>query len=69
MKKTVTLLVSEALGMECIKYYETGERKYIIDSTKVLAYGEIKYLCALINASPHITTIFTIIVVDLPPTC
>jgi hypothetical protein len=62
------LSVMEALGMECTKYYETGESIYAIDSRKVPAYGEIKYFCAWISATPHITTIFTIIVVDFPPT-
>jgi hypothetical protein len=62
------LSVMEALGMGCTKYYETGESIYAIDSRKVPTYGEIKYLCAWISATPHITTIFTIIVVDLPPT-
>jgi hypothetical protein len=60
--------VMEALGMECMRYYETSKIIYAIDSRKFPAYGEIKYFCAWITASPHITTIFTIIVVDLPPT-
>jgi hypothetical protein len=40
----------------------------VIDSRKVPKYGDIKYLYASITTTPHITTIFTIIVVDLPPT-
>jgi len=35
------LSVMEALGMGCIKYYETGESIYAIDSRKVPAYGKI----------------------------
>jgi hypothetical protein len=31
----MTLYVMEALGMECTKYYETGESIYAIDSRKV----------------------------------
>jgi hypothetical protein len=62
------LSVMQALGMECMRHYETGEIIYAIDSRKVPAYGEIKYFCAWITVAPHITTIFTIIVVDLPPT-
>jgi hypothetical protein len=58
--------VMESLGMECTKYYETCEIIYAIDSRKYLAYGEIKYFCAWICATPHITIVFTIIVVDLP---
>jgi hypothetical protein len=61
------LSIMEALGMECTKYYETGESIYAIDSRKVPAYGEIKDFCAWISVAPHITTIFTIIVVDFPP--
>jgi ribonuclease HI/probable phosphoglycerate mutase len=60
-------LVMEALGMVCTQYYETGENIYAIDSRNVATYGEIKYLCACITVVPHITTIFRIIVVDLPP--
>jgi hypothetical protein len=41
---------------------------YSIDSRKVPACGEINFLCAWINAVPHITIVFTIIVVDFPPT-
>ena len=58
----------ESIGMECIKYYEMGERIYAIDSIKVTTYGEIKYFCACISTTPHIKTFFTIIVVDFPPT-
>jgi hypothetical protein len=58
------LSVMEALGMECTQYYQTCESIYAIDSRKVPTYGEIKYFCALISVTPHITTIFTIIVVD-----
>jgi len=39
--------------MECTKYHEIGEIIYAIDSRKVSVYGEIKYLCAWINATPH----------------
>jgi hypothetical protein len=38
----MALVVMEALGMSCSKYYETGESIYAIDSRKVSAYGEIK---------------------------
>jgi hypothetical protein len=62
------LEVMEALGMSCTKYYETGESIYAIDSRKVPAYGEIKDFYAWIIVAPHIITVFTIIVVDLPPT-
>ena len=62
------LAVMEALGMSCTKYYETCESIYAIDSKKVPAYGEIKDFYAWIIVAPHIITIFTIIVVDLPPT-
>jgi ribonuclease HI len=62
------LAVMEALGMSCTKYYETGESIYAIDSRKVPAYGEIKDFYAWITTTPHIITVFNIIVVDLPPT-
>jgi hypothetical protein len=62
------LSVMQALRMECTRHYETGESIYAIDSRKVPAYGEIKYFCAWISATPHITIVFTIVVVDLPPT-
>ena len=52
--------------MGCAKYCEVGKIIYAIDSRKVPAYGEIKEFCAWISAAPHITTVFTIIVVDLP---
>jgi ribonuclease HI len=61
------LAVMEALGMSCTKYYETSESIYAIDSRKVPAYGEIKDFYAWITTTPHIITIFNIIVVDLPP--
>jgi hypothetical protein len=61
------LAVMEELGMNCTKYYETNESIYAIDSRQVPAYGEIKYFYAWIMASPHIITVFNIIVVDLPP--
>jgi hypothetical protein len=64
----IPLIVMEALGMSCTKYYETGERIYAIDSRKVSAYGEIKQFYAWITTPSHIITIFNIIVVDLPPT-
>jgi hypothetical protein len=54
--------------MECTRHYETGEIIYAIDSRKVSAYGEIKDFCAWISVTPHITIVFTIVVVDLPPT-
>jgi hypothetical protein len=60
------LSVMEDLGMECNKYYEIGEIIYSIESRKVQACREIKYLCAWISATPHITTIFTMIMVDFP---
>jgi hypothetical protein len=62
------LVVMEALGMSCTKYYETGESIYAIDSRKVPTYGEIKYFYAWIMETPHIITVFNIILIDLPPT-
>ena len=61
------LSMMEVLGMECTRHYETGEIIYDTDSRKVSYYGEIKYFCVGIATTPHITTIFTIIVVDFPP--
>ena len=61
------LAVIEALGMSCTNCYETGEIIYAIDSRKVSAYGEIKDFYAWITDTPHIITVFNIIVVDLPP--
>jgi hypothetical protein len=46
------LVVMEALGMSCTKYYETGESIYAIDSRKVPAYGEIKELLCLDHDDP-----------------
>jgi hypothetical protein len=40
------LVVMEALGMSCTKYYETYEIIYEINSRKVPTYGEIKYFYA-----------------------
>jgi hypothetical protein len=62
------LAVMEALGMRCTKYYETGEIIYAIDFRKVPTYGEIKYFYAWITTTPHIITVFNIVVVELPPT-
>jgi hypothetical protein len=59
------LSVMESLGMECTKYYETCEIIYAIDSRNVPPYGKIKDFYAWISATPHTTTIFTIIVVYL----
>jgi hypothetical protein len=64
----VPLSVMQGLGMECTRHYETGESVYAINSRKVLAYGEIKYFYAWIIATPHITVVLIVIVVDLPPT-
>jgi hypothetical protein len=64
----MSLSIMEALGMECKKYYEIGETNYAIDSRKVHAYGEIKGFCAWISVAPHITIVFTIIMVYIPPT-
>jgi hypothetical protein len=66
--RIMSLSLMQALKMECTIHYEASESIYAIDSRKVLAYGEIKYLCAWISVAPHITTIFTIVVIDLPPT-
>jgi hypothetical protein len=63
------LEVMEALGMRCTKYYESGERIYAIDSRQVPNYEEIKDFYSWIIVSPHILTIFDIVVVELPPTC
>jgi hypothetical protein len=57
----MTLAVMEALGINCTKYYETGESIYAIDSRQVPAYGEIKDFYAWITAAPHIITVFNII--------
>jgi hypothetical protein len=62
------LVVMEALGMNCTKYYDIGESIYAIDSRQVPSYGEIKEFYAWIMMAPHIITVFIIIVVDLPPT-
>jgi hypothetical protein len=59
------LEVMEALGMDCTKYYETGESIYAIDSRKVPTYGEIMEFYAWITKPPHIIIVFNIIVVDL----
>jgi hypothetical protein len=61
------LVVMESLGMNCTKYYETGESIYAIDSRKVPAYGEIKDFYSWITMAPHIIIVFNIIVIDLPP--
>jgi hypothetical protein len=61
------LVVMEALGMNCTKYYESGEIIYVIASRKVSSYGEIKYFYSWIMMTPHIVIVFNIIVVDLPP--
>ena len=58
----------QAIGLECIKYYEMREITYATDSRQVSTYREIKDFCAWISSAPLITTIFTIIVVDLPAT-
>ena len=62
------LSIMEAMGLECTKYFEVGEGIFSIYSRIVLAYGEIKYFLSLDKFCPHINTIFTIIVVDLPLT-
>jgi hypothetical protein len=62
----MSLVVMEALGMSCTKYYETVESIYAIDSRKVPSYGEIKDFYSWITTTPHIITVFNIIVVDLP---
>jgi hypothetical protein len=61
----MSLSVMQELGTECTRHYETCEIIYAIDSRKVLAYGEIKYFCAWISAAPHMTIVFTIVVVDV----
>jgi hypothetical protein len=66
MNNIMPLAVVEELGMICTKYFETGESIYVIDSRKVPSYGEIKDLYAWITTTPHIITVFNIIVVDLP---
>jgi hypothetical protein len=63
----IPLFIMEALGMQCTKYYETGGIIYSIDSIKVRAYGEIKDIFAWICATPHIITMFNIIVFYLHP--
>jgi hypothetical protein len=64
----VPLAIMEALSMSFTNYYETSESIYAIDSRKVPTYRELKYFYAWITTTPHIITIFNIIVVDLPPT-
>jgi hypothetical protein len=64
----MSLSIMEVVGLECTKYYEASESIYAIDSRKVPTYGEIKDFCAWISSAPHIKTMFTIIVVDLPTT-
>jgi hypothetical protein len=61
------LAVIEASSMNCTKYYETGDSIYAIDSRQVPTYSEVKEFYAWITTTPHIITIFNIIVVDLPP--
>jgi hypothetical protein len=61
------LMVMEALGMSCTKYYEIAKSICAIDSRKVSTYREIKDFYAWITVAPHIITVFNIIVVDLPP--
>jgi hypothetical protein len=68
INKIIPLAVMEALGMRYRKYYEKGERTYVIDSRKVPTYGEIKYFYAWITVAAHIIRVFNIVVVDLPPT-
>jgi len=63
----MSLSVMEALGIGWTKYYETIEIIYVIDSRKVPTYGEIKYFYAWISVNPHVTIMFTITLVDLPP--
>jgi hypothetical protein len=60
------LSIMEAIVMECTKYHETSQIVYAIDSRKVPNCGEIGDFCSWICATPHIITIFSIIVVDLP---
>jgi hypothetical protein len=62
----IPLAVMESLGMRCTKYYEIDQRIYAIDSRKVSSYREIKYFYAWIVVTPHMITIFNIVVVDLP---
>jgi hypothetical protein len=64
----IPLSVMKSLRMECTIHYDTAESIYVIESRKVMHYGEIKDLCAYLTATPHITTILTIVVIDLPPT-
>jgi hypothetical protein len=66
MNNIIPLAVMEALGMSFNKYYEIGESIYAIDSIKVPTYGEIKDFYAWITTTPHIITVFNIIVVELP---
>jgi hypothetical protein len=60
------LAIMEALGMNCTKYYETGESIYAIDSRQVQLMVKSKTFM-LGSRTPHIITVFNIIVVDLPP--
>jgi hypothetical protein len=58
----MSLSVMQALGMECMRNYNTGESIYAIDSRNFPAYEEIKYFCAWITSTPYI------LVEDIPPT-
>jgi len=62
----IPLSVMQELGMEYNIHYDTGEIIYAIDSRKVPAYGKIKYFCAWMSTTPHITIVFTIVVVEFP---
>ena len=62
------LSIMKSIGLECIGHFKTDEGIFAIDSEKVTTYGEIKDFCAWIASAPHVKTLFTIIVVDLPPT-
>ena len=60
------LPIMKTIGIGFTRNYEDGECRFSIDSIRVPAYGDINYFCAWISLAPHITTIFTIIVVNLP---
>ena len=60
------LSIMKSIRLECTRHFKTGEGIFTIDSRKVIAYGEIKDLCAWIDFAPHVKVVFTIIVVDLP---
>ena len=65
---TIPFSFMTTIGLDCTRHYKARESIFSIDSRIVFSYGEIKDLCAKISSIPQVHRIFTIIVVDLPPT-